>query len=150
MKLLIALISAAFLSTTLGSIIYSESAVAEQKVDCAVSWNKQKDQVKGVDRRKYIGCLEEYVKDQRPLGKKDKFCKVKWNEKKDQVKGVDRRKYIACLENIFASIPKQPNLICPDGSQRESSADNCGLGLDGTTQFCKDGVTYKAFSGDQC
>lgn len=110
MKLLIALISAAFLSTTLGSIIYSESAVAEQKVDCAVSWNKQKD----------------------------------------QVKGVDRRKYIACLENIFASIPKQPNLICPDGSQRESSADNCGLGLDGTTQFCKDGVTYKAFSGDQC
>ena len=171
LKVLPALISAVFLSATLGSVIYSESAVAEQKVSCAVSWNSKKDQVKDKDRRKYIACLEAVV------GKQDKVCGLK--TRKGQVKNKDRRRYIACLENLVptpvAATPTptptptppptrdellkyksdkyssgNPKMTCPDGTQRTGTADMCGMMIDGSTEFCKDGKTAKAWATDPC
>lgn len=179
MKLLAALpalITAAFLITTLGGVIYSESAVAEPKASCEVSWNKKKDQVKKKHRRKYIACLEDRIK---AVGKSlnvvQSSCSVSWNKKKDQVKNKHRRKYIACLEvaataQVSPDAPMKynsgaartprflllhysdgsPTLKCPDGRWRESSDDMCGMMADGTTDRCKNGTTFKAFSGDKC
>ena len=52
-----ALFIVAFLCSSLGSVVYVESAAAGPSVPCDVKWNNNKNQVKDKHRRKYIGCL---------------------------------------------------------------------------------------------
>jgi hypothetical protein len=52
-----ALFIVAFLCSSLGSVMYVESAAAGPSVPCDVKWNNNKNQVKNKHRSKYIDCL---------------------------------------------------------------------------------------------
>jgi len=122
-----ALFIVAFLCSSLGSVVYVESAAAGPSVPCDVKWNNNKNQVKDKHRRKYIGCLIAALKvnltvqsdDLASLISASTMNCITW---KDVINGAafgalhissyvpdkNRRSVIACLECRLQQIPGAP------------------------------------------